>query len=129
MNNKTKVFVYGTLRRGYGNHRLLENSEFLGNAITKEKYELTANGIPFVNPDKPTSNIVGEVYEVDNETLKSLDRLEGYDAKLDDGWYMRREISVMIEDKEEKASIYFNSHSKGVLIEDGNYATYRKKIK
>ncbi|WP_457623862.1 gamma-glutamylcyclotransferase, partial [Persephonella sp.] len=36
---KSLIFVYGTLRKGFGNHRLLENAEFLGIGRTKEKYK------------------------------------------------------------------------------------------
>lgn len=36
-----RVFVYGTLKRGYPNNPLLEGSEFLGEAVTV----LTYNGL------------------------------------------------------------------------------------
>jgi gamma-glutamylcyclotransferase (GGCT)/AIG2-like uncharacterized protein YtfP len=39
------VFVYGTLKKGYGNHRLLENSKFIGNA--KVRFEkISSCGFP-----------------------------------------------------------------------------------
>ena len=32
------LFVYGTLKRGFGNNYILRNSKFLGSAITEEKF-------------------------------------------------------------------------------------------
>lgn len=81
------VFVYGTLQRGYGNHRLLESSEYLGNAITHSEYYLTNVGFPYlVDPQDPQRDVVGrvtapvkgEVYRVTQQAvMDSLDRLEG----------------------------------------------------
>lgn len=34
------IFVYGSLKEGYHNHYLLENAEFICEAITKEKYPM-----------------------------------------------------------------------------------------
>ena len=32
------VFVYGTLKQGYGNNRLLEFAEYYADATTKDRY-------------------------------------------------------------------------------------------
>ena len=43
-------FVYGTLQKDCGNHRLLLDAEFIAQAITKDKYLQTISGsIPYVN--------------------------------------------------------------------------------
>ena len=34
------VAVYGTLKRGYGNHMLLADSVFIGEGYTEDKYPL-----------------------------------------------------------------------------------------
>jgi gamma-glutamylaminecyclotransferase len=84
------VFVYGTLKSPYWNHRLIEHGggKFLGVGMTKEKFLLFDGGIPYViNPPDPTvrlklgryfGQIKGEVYQVDDPTLAALDRLEGH---------------------------------------------------
>jgi len=98
-----KVFVYGTLRKGRGNYSILERSTFVGNAVTAIKYAMYVSGIPYVTELEHETNIVGEVYEVDEFTLNRLDRLEGHPH-----FYERRKIEVFLEDgRKIKAFLYF----------------------
>ena len=78
MENRSNIFVYGTLRRGEYNNRLLEGAKFKGVFNTVPEYELRNFGVfPGLMQDGSTS-IRGEVYEVDNETLSDLDFHEGH---------------------------------------------------
>lgn len=73
-----KVFVYGTLKKGYHNHHHLGTSSFLGEAVTQNTYTLTDCGFPYLIPDSDGLPVVGEVYLVDDPAvLMSLDALEG----------------------------------------------------
>jgi gamma-glutamylaminecyclotransferase len=118
MSEKQIVFVYGTLKRGFGNHHLLNGSKFIGQALTKEKYALYVSGIPFVIESEPVSQISGEVYEVDQKTLARLDRLEGHPD-----WYCRKMVYVSGNTNESgeslKAWIYFFPKRRGVIVESG----------
>jgi gamma-glutamylcyclotransferase (GGCT)/AIG2-like uncharacterized protein YtfP len=82
---KHRVFVYGTLKRGIHNHRLLEKSQFIGEAFTVEKFRMYNVGFPVLRPADDGKSVFGEVYDVDDDTLANLDRLEGeghmYDRK------------------------------------------------
>lgn len=72
-----KVFVYGTLKKGYGNNVLLRNAKFIEDRVI-QGYELLYAGFPVAVPNE-TSSILGEVYEIsddDDFTLSRLDRLE-----------------------------------------------------
>lgn len=77
-----RVFVYGTLKQGHGNHRLLASSKFLGRCVIKGKHRLVSlGGFPglVATPDSEEERSVsGEVYQVNEETLMSLDFLEGH---------------------------------------------------
>lgn len=74
-----KVFVYGTLKKGHGNHRLLRNAEFLGRAYVEGPWKMTNLGaFPAVIPSTERARVFGEVYLVNTEILASLDILEGY---------------------------------------------------
>jgi gamma-glutamylaminecyclotransferase len=80
----TLVFVYGTLKRGYGNNRLLQNAEFLGEAISGEgNYVMQDVGFPtlwrvVVPPVRHQlmGRVAGEIFRVTSEELAGLDRLE-----------------------------------------------------
>ena len=103
-----RLFVYGTLMEGKGNHHLLEGCEKVGRAHTAAKYAMFSAGIPFVNPTEEISTIAGEVYDIPNEEiLKEIDRLEGHPD-----WYIRRACEVVLDDFTSdvlSADIYFNN--------------------
>lgn len=85
---KSKVFVYGTLLSGQCNNDVLCNATKLCDATTEQKYRMYTNGgYPMIVRDHDGNGgvIQGEVWEVDSETLKSLDRLEGTAS----GMYLR----------------------------------------
>lgn len=99
-----KVFVYGTLKRGYHNNRLLHGASYLGEALTNKKYLLFGNGVPFAHPSEKGLPVKGEVFEIDEKVhLKPLDYLEGHPTS-----YTRKTISVTLLDNEEvvEADIY-----------------------
>jgi gamma-glutamylcyclotransferase (GGCT)/AIG2-like uncharacterized protein YtfP len=96
-----RVFVYGSLRRGQGNNRLLYASEFVGNAtVCGTLYSL--GGFPGLRIDDSEGDVVGEVWQVDDATLAELDRLEGVAV----GFYERRKWRVKIEGKLRSAWLY-----------------------
>lgn len=76
-----KVFVYGTLKKGYHNHRVLgSNPKFCGKATTPPDYLLYDNG-SYPCMIQATAGegraVEGEVYEVPDSQMVALDRLEG----------------------------------------------------
>jgi len=85
-----RVFVYGTLKRGFGNHHFLRSSKYIGIGRTKELFSLYAEVIPYAFKYENVSNIHGKIYEVDNYTLAELDALEGHPR-----WYQREEVTII----------------------------------
>lgn len=72
------VFVYGTLKRSFGNHRTMmkANGRFVGEHTTDPSFTMVSlQSYPAVIEGGNTS-IVGEVFEVD--TIYPLDVLEGF---------------------------------------------------
>lgn len=89
MSEHCLVFVYGTLRQGEYNAPYLKGARFLGPCLSASAYTMWDLGAyPGVVPggDAP---VVGEVYQVDDETLAQLDVLEGYPHD-----YMRERIDT-----------------------------------
>jgi len=83
MENTHQVFVYGTLKHGYGNykHFLAGNSNFVGPAVSCDNRFLmrTTGYFPVAKfVSKEACKLVGEIYNcIDDKTLARLDRLEG----------------------------------------------------
>lgn len=70
-----KVFVYGTLKRGFRLNPVLSNSFFVGETIV-EGYDMFSLGaFPAIKSGE--GSVHGEVYEVDERTLSVLDQIEG----------------------------------------------------
>tara|TARA_Y100000780_G_C13666657_1_gene410747 strand:- start:410 stop:1099 length:690 start_codon:yes stop_codon:yes gene_type:complete len=95
------VFVYGTLKKGHGNHYLLENSVFLGEGHTRGYYcWLKRKGFPVVMErvmgmsSEYSGKIKGEVYAVDLSTLAALDQLEANGTM-----YNRKKVQVNLRDQ------------------------------
>lgn len=91
----TRLFIYGTLKKGGRLHRHMEGQKFIGKVKTAPKYRLYAVGwfpglyeLPSEDDDVGKS-IEGELYEVDDECLARLDRVEGVPSL-----YQRRAVTV-----------------------------------
>lgn len=84
---KMTIFVYGTLKRGNSLSCYLESAEFIGDARTTHAgFRMFCNGhYPLVTACERGYRILGELYNVDSETLYDLDHVErGYDRKETD---------------------------------------------
>lgn len=77
------VFVYGTLKRGYGNNRLLSESTFIEEAVVRG-FKAYNSGFP-VSCHSENDRLKGEVWDIGDtdkdatakRTLRNLDSLEG----------------------------------------------------
>ena len=117
------VFVYGTLKKGQGNYfRLLHDKpgvRFVDEAVTVNKYSMKVSGIPYVSKKDKTHavKITGHVFEVEYDTLKRLDMLEGHPE-----WYYREKIHVKCKNGAiVSAYIYFNEEGRGFYSQSGIY--------
>ncbi|KAL3725248.1 hypothetical protein ACJRO7_030284 [Eucalyptus globulus] len=102
------VFTYGTLKKGFRNHRVLEElmatgeAVFLGRCRTSIRYPLVCGPyeVPFLL-DLPDSGPLDELYSVTSErALSPLDELEGTSR----GHYRGRPIEVvkLVEGEDEE---------------------------
>ena len=65
-----RVFVYGTLKRGHGNHeQFLKNAYFAGESATPPHYQMIAASFPVILPADPGKAVAGELYHVDDAAL------------------------------------------------------------
>lgn len=88
------VAVYGTLKRGYGNHDVLGFSEYICDGVTVNQYDMVSQGVPFVSPKVGgANNIVVELYCVDKLSMGPVDQLEGHP-----NWYERKKTPICLDD-------------------------------
>lgn len=93
--NGIRVVVYGTLKEGNGNWRhLLDNDRctLLGRCVVTGPYTMYSLGFfpAVVEVDgAEDGEILGEVFLVDEDTLDSLDILEGHP-----NWYERKQVDT-----------------------------------
>ena len=114
------AFVYGTLRRGFPLHRLLDaRAEYVGvGRVAARLFDLGA--YPAAVPDRD-GVVVGEVYRVaDVEVWRGLDSAEGPQ-------YHREEVTVHMADGPEVMAFiywYVGPLDRGVPIPGGDYGTH-----
>ena len=74
------VAVYGSLRKGFGNHdNFLGKHQCIGQEFTEDKFRMYSLGsFPCIKPDAEGYPVMVELYLIDNHLdLPRLDRLEG----------------------------------------------------
>lgn len=89
MNNL--IFVYGTLKTNHGNwdYFLKDKSEYVGKYTTNPEYQMVClGGFPGVLLHGNIS-IKGELFRVDDATMRSVDGLEGFPT-----FYNRKQIET-----------------------------------
>ena len=75
---RTTLFVYGSLLRGERNHPLLVSARFLRETATAPGFALVDLGDYPGMVKAARGAVAGELYAVDEETLRALDELEGH---------------------------------------------------
>ena len=123
--NKHLVFVYGTLRRGGARAMsiIFPNSKFIADAkVSGSLYDLGA--YPGLLLNESNSLVIGEVYEVDDETLSKLDDLES------SSHYWRKQVKISLGNQSRKCWIYApnpEAFSRRTLITSGDWLEYARR--
>jgi gamma-glutamylcyclotransferase (GGCT)/AIG2-like uncharacterized protein YtfP len=111
-----KLFVYGSLKRGFSNHHFLAGQRFLGEATTMTSGRVyDCGGYPGIKLDPAGYPVTGELWDIDSTCVRRMDWLEG----VDEGLYRRGEIRADVEGTEHIATIYLYVPSVEKLREVG----------
>lgn len=124
MNKKILVAVYGSLRQGLHNHKLLESSNYLGDFNTEPIYSLYSLGsFPGLKENGNTS-VVMEVYEVTEAVARNVDSLESYTPGGNNTFYDK----ISIETPWGTASVYtyVNELPQSSLVESGDWKEFKE---
>ncbi len=112
------VFVYGTLRRGFSNHHCMRGARLLGGARTRERYAMYVEDCPYLVQEEARYHVMGEVYEVSDAVLLTLDALEEHPRV-----YERRRIQAVLDSgRAVEAWCYFARAPRGRLLPHGDFA-------
>jgi len=118
-----KIAVYGSLRQGLHNHYLIEDSKLLGIFITPQIFSLyTLGGFPGLKTDGKTA-VVMEVYEVDDQTARRVDQLEGYNPNSKNNSFYDK-IIIDTPYGEAGVYIYVSDISENRLVKSGDWYTF-----
>ena len=118
------LFVYGTLLSTEYNHQTIKGSKLIGQGSIYGKLFDIGN-YPALKEGE--NIIIGELYNIDDLTLKNCDQLEGYNQDdSENSPYIRKSVTVFLDKKELCAYVYYcnfgTKHYKE--IESGNYKEY-----
>lgn len=131
---KYPVFVYGTLKSGHSNNRLLAEAHYSGGAVTVTPFRLVDRGIPFAcREGDRLLPVVGELYEVTYPELMRLDGLEGVHSNFG---YQRTwaEVKVVGAHAVHRAFIYtmknMHSEAQNAPVINGSFVwrPYEKRL-
>jgi gamma-glutamylaminecyclotransferase len=94
-----RIFVYGTLKQGFRNFHINRGTRVPGEFVTEVAlplYVIGEFGIPGLGHEPGQGHpVVGQVFEVDADTLAAMDVLE----RVSDGnWYRRLPLHVRPRD-------------------------------
>ncbi len=110
------LFVYGTLKRGFHNHKRLSSARFVASLQTISGYQLYSyNGLPIMIFSGGESRVNGELYEVSRSVLEKIDGMEGHPR-------MYRRETVIVEDSREVQAYIWQGDLQGARrIASGNW--------
>lgn len=143
-----KVFVYGTLMKGFGNHRVMEaaKGKFVSRAYIRDKdiYFVSYGSFPAVVDGDGI--VFGEIYEISENDkvqhwgsemvhpIRVLDGLEGYDPKrpVESNMYIRKRIVAVTPKGKKIWCSYYHWNgdvSPQLKIKSGDWGKAVKKVK
>lgn len=120
-NNKKEyiLFVYGSLKRGFGNHRLMTDAVYLGPGVIEGYDMYSLRYFPAIV--EGNDEVYGELYKVSEKELAAIDELEGYSSKDDTGMYIRRTTRVQTVIGMIAADFYLWADGSGSLADRYEY--------
>ncbi|WP_339733663.1 gamma-glutamylcyclotransferase family protein [uncultured Gimesia sp.] len=103
--NRTLIFVYGTLKRGFCRSHYLTDQIFLEAARTIPGYTLYDCGAyPGLVIDAEAGvSIQGELWSVDGPGIEILDKVEG----VSENWFIRQQIKLQHPAVSETVQAYY----------------------
>jgi len=115
------IGVYGTLRKGESNHRVLGNSEYVKTIRVNGFAMYGLSGFPAVIKGADEDSIVIEVYRIiDQKISNEIDLLEGFDRERPNSFDNFYTIQILnVNSIDESIEIYTFDHKPDMVQERG----------
>jgi gamma-glutamylcyclotransferase (GGCT)/AIG2-like uncharacterized protein YtfP len=131
--NKIRIFVYGTLRQGFGLNYLLNFARFHSDGyVYGTMYDLGSFPGIILSNDK-TKKVVGEIYFIDKDTLNKLDHVEGFSPdNLEHSLYIRKPVIIFNSNHEEEFGYIYEYNKKydgTKIVESGDWSEREKELR
>ncbi|MCR5814362.1 MAG: gamma-glutamylcyclotransferase [Desulfovibrio sp.] len=115
------LFAYGTLRRGFSRHAVMQenHAQFIGTGSIEAQLYDTGCGYPCVVPG--TGKTLGELYTINScNLMDELDQIEGY-RKNEASLFKRRLVNVSVFQNDDKnplwAWVFYSEGRKGECLD------------
>lgn len=120
------VAVYGSLRKGLHNHGVMgDEREFCGIGKVKGFGMYSLGSYPALTRIGEHTDVVVELYKVNEPTMVNLDHLEGYPS-----YYTRKLCPIDVRGEEVEAWVYYIDEpiTEG-FIPDGDWTKYVRSVR
>ncbi|MEA3523462.1 MAG: gamma-glutamylcyclotransferase family protein [Campylobacterota bacterium] len=111
------LFVYGSLKKGFQNHTMLSEANYISKAQTTSKFAMYTEdnqNYPYIIKDNITGQkIDGELYEITRKDL--LDKIDDFEGAPN--YFKQTIVSITTRSKKIKAKTYILSSPKVPLYE------------
>ena len=124
------IFVYGTLKRGFPNHALMQGATFVAEGTTRLTFPMVVQGdhfSPVIIPEAGQGHrINGEIWRLDDAQLACLDILEAVHSPTG---YVRDKIEVESTDGQQHRDVwvYFKPRDRISIFHSAPHADYQDR--
>lgn len=102
------LFIYGSLKKGFDNHHIIEKATYISKAMTVDKFAMYKNkkgDYPYLVKNEHIDNINGEVYKINRkDLLRKIDEFED-----SPNYYQREKIKIKTRSGIKTAYTYFSN--------------------
>ena len=125
---KIYLFVYGSLKKGFNNHHILFDANYISKASTIGKFAMfteTDKNYPYIIKDERIGQrIDGELYEITRkDVLDKIDTFEGAPF-----YFQRKDVMIKTRSKKLKAKTYVLANPKVPLEQKPLKSWQKNKI-